>query len=142
MKNRFQMDLYSQQDSLIHLVWEVNMRLKLQDISLGLGMTLCTSELPALNVYDTQHAAFSDLESTAFNKPAGRRLPGSCFDGRSVVQRAIQEITEALAHPPARPPTLCQRWWGRQSPACSPLSRRHPIRQRRAGPSVTWRLAW
>ncbi|KAJ8375091.1 hypothetical protein SKAU_G00056710 [Synaphobranchus kaupii] len=101
--NRFQMDLYSQQDSLIHLVWEVNMRLKLQDISLGLGVTPCTSELPALNVYDIQHAALSDLESTAFNKPAGRRLPSSCFDGRSVEQRAIQEITEVLAHPPARP---------------------------------------
>ncbi|KAJ8342388.1 hypothetical protein SKAU_G00323160 [Synaphobranchus kaupii] len=53
----------SQQDSLIHLVWEVNMRLKLLDISRDLGLTPSMSQLPALNVYDTQHAALSDLTS-------------------------------------------------------------------------------
>ncbi|KAJ8352361.1 hypothetical protein SKAU_G00238370 [Synaphobranchus kaupii] len=93
----------SQQDSLIHLVWEVNMSLKLQDISRDLGLTPSMSQLPALNVYDTQHAALSDLESTAFNKAAVRRYPRSCFDGRSVVQRALKDVTEVLARPPARP---------------------------------------
>ncbi|KAJ8342386.1 hypothetical protein SKAU_G00323140 [Synaphobranchus kaupii] len=93
----------SQQDSLIHLVWEVNMRLKLLDISRDLGLTPSMSQLPALNVYDTQHAAVSDLESTAFNKAAVRRYPRSCFDRRSVVQRAVKYVTEVLARPPARP---------------------------------------
>ncbi|KAJ8342381.1 hypothetical protein SKAU_G00323090 [Synaphobranchus kaupii] len=100
--SRFQME-DSQQDSLIHLVWEVNMRLKVLDISRDLGLTPSMSQLPALNVYDTQHAALSDLESTAFNKAAVRRYPRSCFDGRSVVQRALKDVTEVLARSPARP---------------------------------------
>ncbi|KAJ8352348.1 hypothetical protein SKAU_G00238240 [Synaphobranchus kaupii] len=42
-------------------------------------------------------------ESTAFNKAAVRRYPRFCFDGRSVVQRALKDVTEVLARPPARP---------------------------------------
>ncbi|KAJ8348735.1 hypothetical protein SKAU_G00273240 [Synaphobranchus kaupii] len=97
--NRFQME-DSQQDSLIHLVWEVNMRLKFLDISRDLGLTL---HCPALNNNDTQHAAMSDLESTASSKPAVRRSTRSYFDGCSVVRRALKDITEVLARPQAHP---------------------------------------
>ncbi|KAJ8361979.1 hypothetical protein AAFF_G00407430 [Aldrovandia affinis] len=59
LRERFQREGADQKDSLIHLVWEVNMRLKMQDIYRELGLT--TSSSTPLSDEDTQQAALSDL---------------------------------------------------------------------------------
>ncbi|KAG5852679.1 hypothetical protein ANANG_G00065150 [Anguilla anguilla] len=42
-------------------VWEVNMRLKLQDICRDVGMSPSSSEAPLMSAQDTQRAALADL---------------------------------------------------------------------------------
>ncbi|KAG5857287.1 hypothetical protein ANANG_G00017850 [Anguilla anguilla] len=70
LRERFQTDTSQQRDRLIHLVWEVNMRLKLQDICRDVGMSPSSSEAPLMHAQDTQRATLADLESAALEKAA------------------------------------------------------------------------
>ncbi|KAG9329608.1 hypothetical protein JZ751_003499, partial [Albula glossodonta] len=95
-REKFQMEPI-QTDGLIHLAWEVNMRLKLQNICRDLGLSL--SSPPALSDLETQQAALSDLACPpAVTAPA--RFSSFYFDPQPVVERAVREIIEELTHPP------------------------------------------
>ncbi|KAG5836565.1 hypothetical protein ANANG_G00256680, partial [Anguilla anguilla] len=134
LRERFQTDSCEQRDGLIHLVWEVNMRLKLQDMGRELGMSPSSSEAPPMSAQDTQRAALADLyvslspsseciclkagrasdtneafslcrESAALEKAAAaERYSRWYFDARLVARRALRELAEALAHPLACTP--------------------------------------
>ncbi|KAG9340206.1 hypothetical protein JZ751_021646, partial [Albula glossodonta] len=100
-RERFQLEP-EQTDGLIHLAWEVNMRMKLQNICRDLGLSL--SSPPALSDLETQRAALSDLYAPPMACPpavtAPVRFSSFYFDPQPVVERAVKEIIEELAQPP------------------------------------------
>ncbi|KAG9338509.1 hypothetical protein JZ751_025744 [Albula glossodonta] len=111
-RQRFQMEPI-QTDGLIHLAWEVKMRLKLQNICRDLGLSL--SSPPALSDLETQRATLSDLYAPPMRficlaaavflacppaVTAPVRFFRFYFDPQPVVERAVREIIEELAQPP------------------------------------------
>ncbi|KAJ8405731.1 hypothetical protein AAFF_G00311680 [Aldrovandia affinis] len=108
IRERFQRESADQKDSLIQLVWEVNMRLKMQDIYRELGLT--TSSSTPLSDQDTQRAALSDLRSSVMAEPRHISIFSRYyFDPDTVVQRAVGEIIQELARlPVTRPHTISE----------------------------------
>ncbi|KAJ8388601.1 hypothetical protein AAFF_G00131660 [Aldrovandia affinis] len=108
LKERFQMECADQRDGLIHLAWEVNMRLKMQDIFTELGLT--TSSSTPLSDQDSQRAALSDLQSSAMAEIPSPGIFSQCyFDPHTVVRRAVRDMIQQLARlPVARPHTVSE----------------------------------
>ncbi|KAJ8253698.1 hypothetical protein COCON_G00203100 [Conger conger] len=119
VKERFQMEDSGREDGLVYLTWEVNIRLKLQEIERACRQVCGNQGLgplsPLLACDQNPHqAALTDLQS-----PNGGVLPpGSLssryefvffkfpdiFDARAVVQRALKDILHKLAYQPASRP--------------------------------------
>ncbi|XP_061080762.1 uncharacterized protein LOC133115061 [Conger conger] len=119
VKERFQMEDSGREDGLVYLTWEVNIRLKLQEIERACRQVCGNQGLgplsPRLACDQNPHqAALTDLQS-----PNGGVLPPSSlssryefvffkfpdiFDARAVVQRALKDILHKLAYQPASRP--------------------------------------